>query len=299
MLEPYPGCPTLSWMIAQRVCNKYEDSEAWVSVTGRKGAGKSTASNALAESIADDIARIRGKGEPASKFFDASHIRSVTEQGMVDLLSSGALQEENSVWIIDDGGTQVGNRSWMSLINRTIVAISQISRIYKNVIILNFISSHHIDVALRGLIDYRAEMQFKNTKIGKAYFKFFLLEHADDGTEYKHFLTWHGKRIVLWTIGKPSKELNSAYQKLRSESTNEYIEAAREKLDKKYNGGKNSEKKTDGRIKNYNEMPIVKDNIERVKALKEEGYNIEQVCNKTGLSRYWVNRCLAQGMMKQ
>lgn len=284
MLEPYPGCPTLSWKIAQRVCDKNEDAEAWISVTGRKGAGKSTASNALAEDIAKCIAIIRNKGEPASKFFNVNHIRSITETGMAELLSSGAMQEENSVWVIDDSGVQVGNRSWMSIINKTIVAISQISRVYKNVIILNFISSHHIDVQLRNILDYRAEMMWKNTKLGEAYFKFFLLEHSDDGTEYKHYLTWHGMRIVLWTIGKPSDELETAYKKMRAENTNSYIETAKEKLDMKFNG----------KEKIKEEKAIIKDNRENVLRLKNvEKLNIEQIARSTGLTRYWINKCLA------
>jgi len=68
-IEACPGCPTLSWMIALRVTNPYEDSDAFISVTGRKGSGKTTASLALCEDIAMNDCKNPQQERKAGKIF--------------------------------------------------------------------------------------------------------------------------------------------------------------------------------------------------------------------------------------
>ena len=118
VVEAYPGCPTLSWMIANRVCNPHEESDAFISFTGRKGSSKSTSSISFCEAVSQDIAMIRGKGEDPTKFFNINHIRSITERGAVELLTSGILKEKNAVILLDDTGTQWGARNFATMINK-------------------------------------------------------------------------------------------------------------------------------------------------------------------------------------
>jgi hypothetical protein len=284
MVKAYQRCPTLTWLIANRVCSKLEASEAWVSFTGRKGIGKSTASISFCESLAEDVARVRGLGEDPTKFFNADHIKSITAEGAADLLSSGGMQQENSIWLIDDAGTQISARNALSVINKVVASIAQISRVYKNIVILNFIASKHIDVLLRGLVDYRAEMQYKNVYTGQAFFKFFYLENTEFG-EYKHYLTWHGKRITTWIIEKPSEELYKTYEQMRRSNTDLYIESQREKLQKKLGISEPKEKP---------EHPMILNNRDKVLSLKEKGLKTSEICRKSGTPRYWVEKILVQ-----
>src|SRR5512138_2264624 len=115
-LSATPGCPTLTWMIAKRVTDQYEDADAFISFTGRKGAGKSTASMAFCEGLAEDIAMLRGRGESPEQFFNIDHVRSITETGAIELLSSGRLKKQNSIFLLDDTGTQWGSRNFQSAI---------------------------------------------------------------------------------------------------------------------------------------------------------------------------------------
>ncbi len=292
-IEAYPGCPTLTWMIANRVCNPRESSDAFISFTGRKGSSKSTSSIAFCEGLANDIANLRGKGEPPEKFFDITHIKSISESGAIDLLSSGALQQENTIWLLDDTGTQWGARNFATAINKSLNAILQICRVYKCVIVANFIAQKHIDVQARGMTDFRAEMQFKNTRTGQAFFKFFYLENNEYG-EYKHYLTWHGKRITTWIIEKPSEKLYSQYEKIRMDNTNSYIEDARKKLEEKHKINDTGER-IDKRIKNYKEMPQITNNKDRVLKMYNEGKKIGEIVRETGLSRYWIDKCFSVG----
>ena len=232
-VQAYPQCLSLIHMIALRVTNPYEDSDAFISFTGRKGSGKTTASVAFCEDLGYEIAKKRAKGEHPSQFFNLDHIKSVTETGALELLSSGALKTENAVFLLDDTGTQWGARNWNSPINKTLNSILQICRIYKCVIVANFILQTHIDIQARGMADFRAQMLYKDTKNNQAFFKFFYLEQGEykgKPKEYKKFMTWRGKRIKTWVIGRPSPELESAVKAIRRANTDVYIEDAAAKV---------------------------------------------------------------------
>lgn len=233
----YPKCPTLTWMLANRVCNEYEDADCFIAFTGRKGSSKSTSSMALAEGLADDISRIRGRGEKAEDFFNIEHVRSVTSTGAIELLSSDDFNKENQIWLLDDIGTQMGSRNFQKQINKSINEILQTCRVYRSIIIANYISARHVDVQARGMLDFRCEMEFKNTLAGEAVFKCFFLEQGED-REYKKYLRWKGKRITSWVIGKPSTKILEAYGKMRLANTETHRKEAREKLIEEMEEGK-------------------------------------------------------------
>lgn len=229
-IKAYPGCPPASWMIAKRVTNPYEDADAFISFTGRKGSSKSTTSSAFCEGVANDIAYLRGKAEDPEKFFNIDHVRSITEEGALELLSSGALKRENSVFLLDDTGTQWGARNFQSPVNKLLNSILQICRVYKCVLVANFIMKNHVDLQARQMTDFRAQMLWKNTYTKQAFYKFYYVEQGDNGKEYTKFLRWHGKRISRFVSGLPSPEFEAAYKKMRRENTDGYIDDAQEKL---------------------------------------------------------------------
>ena len=311
-LLAYPGCPTLSWIIASRVTNKFEDADALISFTGRKGSSKTTSSSALCEDTAENIARIRGKGEPPEKFFNISHVRSITEMGALELLSSGALTQENSVFLLDDTGTQWSSRNFQSPVNKTLNAILQICRIYKCVIVANFILQSHIDIQARGMADFRAEMQYKNAKEGYAVFKFYYLEQGvkkNNPHEYKKYLKWNGKRIKQWVIGRPSAEYEKAYKQMRQTNTDEFIISARQKVREILEKSGLSEEElskiaqTEPIVKpkkakmptDYTLHPKVLDIRDKVLAIRnnptldEKERSDTRIAKKLGTTRYWVS----------
>ena len=305
VLKAFPGCPTLSWMIAKRVTNPYEDADAFISFTGRKGSSKTTSSSALAEGIAEDIAALRGKGELPSKFFTIDNVRSITEMGALELLSSGALTHENSVFLLDDTGTQWSSRNFQSPINKTLNSILQICRIYKCVIIANFILQSHIDIQARGMADFRAEMQYKNTREQYAVFKFYYLEQGTkkgNPHEYKKYLKWNGKRIKQWVIGRPSPDYEAAYKKIRQNNTDEFIQNAREKvaeilskngIDANNPDAKKKSYDKDKRVRDYSIHPkVVAIQAEAFRMKQEEGLTNTEIARKLKTTRYWVGQAL-------
>jgi hypothetical protein len=292
-------------MIALRVTNPYEDADAFISFTGRKGSSKTTSSSALCEGIAEDVAKIRGKGEDPHKFFNINHVRSITELGALELLSSGMLQEENSIFLLDDTGTQWGARNFQSPINKTLNSILQICRIYRCVIVANFILQTHIDIQARGMADFRAEMQFKNTKDQQAIFKFYYLEQGvrrGKPQEYKKYLTWHGKRIKQWVIGKPSPDFEAQMKIVRKDNTDEFVAAAKKRVQEIMGlGGEDAEAgaapvKKDKRIRDYKRHPKVLEVLTGGgELMRTEGLTNTEIARRLDTTKYWVDKALRSG----
>lgn len=296
-IKAYPGCPTLTWMIAKRVTNPMEDADAFISFTGRKGSSKSTSSMAFCEGLAEDIAMLRGKSEKPDKFFNIDHIRSITETGAIELLSSGALRKENSVFLLDDTGTQWGARNFQSAINKHLNSILQICRVYRCVLVANFIMANHVDVQARQMTDYRAQMEYKNVLTGQAVFKFFYLEQGDNGKEYKKFLQWHGKRITKWVIERPSQALENQYKEIRRKNTDAFIEDAAEKLtDIQNNVSKGKKEKQNDPViysQDKPEIAAIRDDVIRIRNdpnLPKREKTDTAIARKLKTTRYWVER---------
>lgn len=302
-IKPYPGCPSLSWVFANRVCNTFEDQDAFIVFSGRKGSGKSTSGLSLAEDIAECISFIRhqnyidsnGKtGDPVRKppteFFNIDHVVSVTKEGAIRLLTSGILQKENAVIILDDVSLQWNSRNFQTWINKALNDILTIARVFKCIIIANCVQTTHIDKIARELTDYRIVMMRKSTVTKQALFRCYYVEIGPDSQEYKHFITWKGKRIKTWVIGLPSRQIMKAYQTMRRENTVTHIDTTLDKVTEKLDGLKN---KKDGRVKDENH-PDIKNNIDYVvDARLNKHMSMNKIMEARGITKYIIGRCLA------
>jgi len=193
-------------------------------MSGKRGSGKSTSSLALAEGIARWIAKIRNKGEPPEKFFNITNVKTISPEGALSLFSGTEFgEQENSIFLIDDSGTQWSARRFASQVNQRINETLQICRIYKCVIIFNFISEGHIDLQGRGMSDFKCEILYKNIQNQQVIFKVLFNQSSGGKTEYKRFLRWQGKRVTRFIIGRPSPELEKQYKALRRAETDKFV----------------------------------------------------------------------------
>ena len=291
-ISPYPGCAPFSWKVATRVCDKTQDADACIQIFGKKGAGKSTASLALAEGIATDIAYLRARGEDASKFFSINNVISVTREGAIRLLTSGVLKQENSVILLDDVSLQWNSRRAMSWINTALNDILTIARVFKCVVIMNCVSSSHLDVVARNMTDYSITLVSKNTHTGQSVMKIYMVEQGETGAVYKKFLRYNGMRVKYWICGKPSDELNAQYKEMRLTNTTAHIDESYEKMKEKL-GDNDGEPRVDKRVRDYAQMPDLVENRETFVRLISSGAKVAEISRETGLTYYRTQRCLA------
>ncbi len=101
MIEPYSGAPSLSYIIARRICDKTRTASALVFVQGGMGVGKSTFSLSLGEEIAKWVSKFQQNDNP-EQYFNIDNVRTVEREGGLDILTSDALLREHSILLIDD-----------------------------------------------------------------------------------------------------------------------------------------------------------------------------------------------------
>jgi len=283
--KPYKGCPSLAWIIASRVTDRYRDQDALVLVTGPKGSGKSIFSLTLAENIAKAIAEIKG-GKPED-YFTIANVRSVDPHGTMEVLSSNILQKENSIVILDDASISWNARDFARTENKAMNSILTISRVYRCVLILNTPGGFMIDKIPRTLVDYSIKIISLNTYNKQTLSKVFTSELNDQtGKEYRRFLTWKGMRIRYWVSGLPSPKMFAAYKILRRERTDEHVAATYEKFILK------SQQAQPKKRKNGIEDIVLARNAE-VKQLYATGASLRGIARKLGVTATVVDRCLA------
>ena len=293
-VQPYAGCPTLSWVLASRVTSPYEEADTFVIVSGRKGSGKSTLSLALCEDIAEVIAYLRGNGEDPKQFFNIGHVVSIDKEGAIRLLTSGILQKKNSVVLLDDVSVQWNSRNFMTWINKALNDILMIARVYQCVIVCNAVSAKFIDVVARDLTDYRIRILRKMTRTQQSIFRCYYYEIGENNEEYRHHLTWHGHRIRQWVGGLPSPELLAQYRAMRQEMTDSHVDNTYLKMREKLDGIGLEEKKAKPGSKEYYAVhPVILENMDRVKALRAQGKRTQTIVRETGLTRYWIEKILS------
>jgi hypothetical protein len=256
-------------------------------VEGRKGVGKSTLSLHMAEEISKYLAQKKG-GVPAD-YFSLDNLVSVERDGAITLLTSGRLKRKYNIFILDDVSVQWNSRNAMTVINKTLNDILTISRVYRSILICNLVARGNSDLILRQLTDFVVRITSKNTLSGRVLFKLYRTETNSEGKELLKFLTWKDPetgikhRIRFWVANRPSKEIDTAYKKLRQKNTDEFIATAMEKVEAHRTGLKTKKEKV--------EDPLIDQYRGIVGQMYKEGLNTEQISRKTGLTRWWITKC--------
>jgi hypothetical protein len=300
-LQPYPGCPSLAWMIAKRVTDPMIELDCTIMVTGPKGVGKSTACVALAYEIAKAISIIKHKKELITlsvedrkiavdtyidTIFNMEHIKSVDKEGTLEMFAGDTIQIENSVLICDDISIAANSRNSMTNTNKALTQIMTVSRPFRNVIIMNSVYSTLIDKSARGFADILIEMVGIDKKNKRSIAKVFLYEvNQSSGKEYKKFFTWHGMRIKYWIFHLPPKRLREAYKELRMRKTRELLENFQDEANERKTKGTKRIKKSDNIINTYRDQILeMADKGESMRAMTRVSPE---------LSIHYVNKILA------
>lgn len=285
-LTPYPGAPTLADIITARITNPALDLDCLILITGKKGSGKSIFSLNLAYQIAVKLSKIHNK--PWQQFFNMDHVKSCDPSGTFEMFTGETLRTENSVLIADDIAISYNARNAMTTTNKQLSQVITVSRVYRNCLILNCVSSSHVDKIARSLADIVIDVIGVHIPTRQSIAKVYLFETAQHtGKEYRRFLTYHKKRIKYFLCGLPPADLMKDYKALRMAKTNELIQ--------KFSDGtpvfSRAAYKTNERAKT--KASIMASNREKVLALKAQGLSYREISRRTGLSDYRINQCLA------
>jgi hypothetical protein len=287
--RPFPGCPTLAWFIKQRITDPVVELDCTILFRGKKGASKSTSSIGLCLGVAHELAREHNK--PASYFFNIEdHVRTCDPNGTMEMFTTDIIRRENSVLLADDVSISADSRDAMSRRNKSLGKILNVSRIYRNMIVMNAVYSTHIDKKIRGLADIIIDMIGVDRKNKQALGKVYWYEvNQNTGKEYMKFFQWKGKHINMFLFDLPPDSIVKAYKKLRREKTNELLDD----IDNIRIG--RPAPKINDRDKKAQEL--FTQHFDTIKAMRLEGKSIKSIQRKTGLHEYWINKMIAQAGM--
>jgi len=264
---PYPNCPSLAWLIAKRITDKDIALDCTLMIVGKKGSGKSTFSVALSYEISKCLAVIHNKeelsklskkerkvrvDELAQHYFNLDHIKSVDPDGTFRMFSGDIMKVDNSILLCDDVSISANSRNSMTTQNKAITQVMTISRIFRNVTILNTVYSTMVDKNARMFTDILVELLYIDKKKKRSVAKVYLYTtNQDTGKIYKKFFTYHGKRIKYWFCEKPPKYLDDGYQKIRREKTIEHMDNLTEDHDERQERGHKRENKFNEVLNTY------------------------------------------------
>ena len=299
-LMPTPGAPTLAWLIARRVTGKI-DLDCTIMITGKKGTGKSYFSLSLAYEIAKCIAIIKHKKELkalsgedreikmkeyVSKYFSMEHVRSVDKNGTLEMFSGDIIKTENSILICDDVSIAANSRNSMTSNNKALSQIMTVSRIYRNVVILNTVYSSLVDKTARGFSDILIELVGIDKVNQRSVAKVYLFSiNQINSKEYRKFYTWHGARIIYWFSYLPPQWLRDQYRQLRKEKTDQLVDDFKQDLDDRNEKGFKRQNKAENIINTYKAEVIERrNNGESIKSLSRIAPE---------LTEYWINKIIS------
>lgn len=222
----------VGWLAFRMLKRSVQD--AIVTTFGDRGVGKSYMNMYLAEKLAERLALLTG--QPTSDFFSVDNIRSVDPEGTMAMFSSEQLTvKKNQIFIVDDAGITANARNFQTAVNKRLNAILTTARIYRHCIIMNTVSSEHLDSVVRGYADIGLHVRgvLPGTTVNQV--QVYRMGHSTPMGTNKRGRTQIGKyfrltledgerhRMKMWYTTQPSQELRDKYDDIRKNSTNAFV----------------------------------------------------------------------------
>jgi hypothetical protein len=284
-IAPYPGCPTLSWFLKQRITDPVVELDCTILFRGKKGSSKSLSSLGLCTAVAWELSR-SGR-HPLDYFFNLDeHMKTVDPDGTMEMFSKDIIRKKNSVLLADDISISADSRDSMKTQNKNLGKIMTVTRIFQNLVVMNSVYSAHVDKKVRGFADIVIDMIGINKKAKQAIGKVYWYEvNQHTGVEYIKFFKWRGKRIKYFLFDLPPKPLVDKYKKIREQRTDTFLTGIDEK---------NAPKEEKESAREARKRDIFEKYHDIVTTAKSEGKSIKAIQRATGLSEYWINLLLAE-----
>ena len=210
--EPIPQSPFIEWA-ADRLTGS-DKQDVIVFLQGRRGSGKSYSLLYIAKRLGEAIAK--RKGGTWRDYFSLKHCATLedTESVLHILKDAGP----NQIVIIDDCSLAISNRSWNSPQNKNFNALLTVCRTNRWALLLSAPLKGHVDNQVRDMCDLTGTVYKSFHAGGFNIIKINSSEISPTGKEYKHKMSFGGRKIDLWVAFAPDKEIARQYNIQREKS---------------------------------------------------------------------------------
>lgn len=209
-IEPGPFC---KW--AARRISGIDKQDLIISLTGRRGSGKSYSAFWIALQVAKELARIMG-GSPKDYFTLANTATLQDSSTIMGLLQTS---KKYQIIIIDDASLAIGSRQWNSQDNQNWNALLTVCRTRRWMIILTSPLKSMMDVQTRDLVDFSIHVWKPFHAGGFNILKIFSTEKSYVGknAEFSKRFAVGSKKPRYWVAFQPPKDLCDAYDVIRDQ----------------------------------------------------------------------------------
>ena len=180
-------------------------------ISGKTGAGKSSAALNLCENMSIEIANLKG-GTPED-YFSLDNVACIKPSEVLRLVEERMSTAQYRIFLLDDIGVGLNNRKWQSKINQNMNDIMQTVRTTNSFICYTVPSAGMIDSVIRNISHYYLEMELALFDQGYSIGKLFKVAHKYRiGKTYFQYLHNDGHKVVRVAFQQASKELMAAYE---------------------------------------------------------------------------------------
>jgi ABC-type dipeptide/oligopeptide/nickel transport system ATPase component len=236
-------------------------------VSGPRGSGKSYTCLSALNHVADEVADIRG-GDPLDYFDPRHNVLALDDAQSVSELLARKSNNKHQCILIDDN-VALGNHDWNTKASKNAVKIFMTMRTMRNCIFLNAPLFQHLDNSIRDYCQMTMWIAGSFHVGGFNIVKVNYHEVSQTGKDYKHRLSFDGKKIDYWASFAPPQHILDYYDVAREESAKRLAELISETgsatRERDYTGNKKSaaeknleramEKHEDTIVKMFEENP--------------------------------------------
>lgn len=209
---------SLAEFFADKILSKHNQFVS-VRVVGVSGSGKSWATITLCYEVAKILSKRTGKPIKTFFDFDDQHMSVMNEETLKSVMSNPI---KNSILFLDDIGTVLNARRFMSKDNIEFNDIFQTFRPQNNLVIMTMQDSSLVDKVARILCHFEIEMTMplmdKGLTVGRC--QEIRLDHKTGQIYYPYIKDKDGNKIRQIVFNAPDKEITDRYEIVRTEMLN-------------------------------------------------------------------------------
>jgi hypothetical protein len=215
-----------------------QELDAFCSLYGEKGTGKSEADLYIAERLAIKLGKTYRK--PPERFFTIDNVRSVDKSGTMSMFQGSQFKDKkNQIFIADDVSITSNSRNFMTPENKRLNAILTVARIYRHCVLVNTVYPELIDTVLRSFANIACVAQGPDMNPKSPTYRINKLRvYAMSRTtapsakkmSYNKYYQFYDRekdqmnRIVSMRVREPSPKLLEEYKILRRAKTDAFID---------------------------------------------------------------------------
>ena len=277
-VDPTSTNPFCDWA-ARRITSDISAQDLVVSVSGKRGSGKSVSALYLCWKMSLALSQITGK--PPETYFASNNICALEDtEEMLRLMGS---DKTNQIYLLDDASVGLNSRNFSLVSSKNAIALFTTMRTRRCVVVMTMPLVKNTDLQIREFIDVNFTV-YMSKHAGKFnVLKATSPDISTTGKTYHRRLIFNNEKIDYYIARLPPTQMLKEYEIVRSASANKMAKMI---VETGTYHAKNPRQKTGSRSDLVTADII--SNREKVFKMQDDGISLNAIGKQLQLSRYVV-----------